>query len=533
MDFKLLISQMDHTSLSSLLGDVAILDLLTALSESHKLNREAKADVIINTFGADTLLNDKNKRRVITLSLSGEQRRLLGLELNINASELENVTWNKRNRNIIYSFFGLEINDEIIVEKETLQDTIKVEPNFPLFPHQSEALFKCKQILDEKVNARVMLHMPTGSGKTRTAMHLVARHLNNRRAGVVLWLASGQELCEQAAEAFEKAWSNLGERTIPLKRFWGSQGKWLVDLEDCMLVAGLGKLWSAWNNYDPGEKVKRANNVSLIIFDEAHQSTAPTYRKMIEELLRRNSDIRLLGLSATPGRSHADGNTDSDSDLVSLFAGNKVPLSVDGYDSPIQFLQDEGYLSKIELDEIENDTDLDVNLGTNFDIPENVLKQLGKEVQRNLQVVQRCKDFIEDKHKRIIVFSPSVFNSNLLAALLKTQGIESVSITCDTESGIRANSLNKFKDDSNDTPMVLCNFGVLTTGFDAPKTSAVVIARPTTSIVLYSQMIGRALRGKKVDGTEKATISTIVDTSIPVFREVIKQFTNWDEQWKS
>jgi superfamily II DNA or RNA helicase len=79
----------------------------------------------------------------------------------------------------------------------------------------------------------------------------------------------------------------------------------------------------------------------------------------------------------------------------------------------------------------------------------------------------------------------------------------------------------------------LCNFGVLTTGFDAPKTSAVIIARPTTSIVLYSQMIGRALRGVRVGGTAKAIVSTVVDTSIPVFREIINQFTNWDAQWKN
>jgi superfamily II DNA or RNA helicase len=478
-------------------------------------------------------LDDRQKRKVITLSLNGEERKVLANDLNINPSELEKVTWNKANRSIFYSYFELEIYDAIEEEKEIIPENFEIEPFFPLFPHQSEALFRCKQILDVKENARVMLHMPTGSGKTRTAMHLVARHLNNRRKGVVLWLASGQELCEQGAEAFAKAWSNLGERTIPLMRFWGSQGKWSENVVDCMLVAGLGKLWSAWNNWDPGEKVKRANNVSLIIFDEAHQSTAPTYRKMIEELLRRNSKIRLLGLSATPGRSHADGNTDSDMDLVSLFSGNKVPLKVDGYDSPIQFLQDKGYLSKIELDEIENNTDLEVNLGSNFDIPESILEQLGKEVQRNLQVVQKCNDFITDGHKRIIVFCPSVFNSNLLTALLKTQEIESVSITSDTESGVRIGSLKKFKDDSNESPMVLCNFGVLTTGFDAPKTSAVIIARPTTSIVLYSQMIGRALRGKRVGGTEKAIVSTVVDTSIPVFREVINQFTNWDAQWKN
>ena len=211
-------------------------------------------------------------------------------ELNTDPAKLEKKLLGLNRIERFSILFGLDFNEEVEQVEENIPERFEIQPNFPLFPHQSDALYKCKQILEEKDNARVMLHMPTGSGKTRTAMHLVARHLNNRRAGVVLWLASSQELCEQGAEAFAKAWSNLGERTIPLIRFWGSKGKWPNDLVDCMLVAGLGKLWSAWNNWDPGEKVKRANNVSLIIFDEAHQSTAPTYRKMIEELLRRNPE---------------------------------------------------------------------------------------------------------------------------------------------------------------------------------------------------------------------------------------------------
>ena len=76
MELKHIICRMDHTSLASLLGDVAILDLLTALSESHKLNYEAKANVIINTFGVEALLDDKQKRNVITLSLDSSERNL-------------------------------------------------------------------------------------------------------------------------------------------------------------------------------------------------------------------------------------------------------------------------------------------------------------------------------------------------------------------------------------------------------------------------------------------------------------------------
>jgi len=59
---------------------------------------------------------------------------------------------------------------------------------------------------------------------------------------------------------------------------------------------------------------------------------------------------------------------------------------------------------------------------------------------------------------------------------------------------------------------ILCNYGVLTTGFDAPKTDVVCIARPTKSPVLYSQMIGRGLRGPAVGGTENCTIVEVRDS---------------------
>ena len=54
----------------------------------------------------------------------------------------------------------------------------------------------------------------------------------------------------------------------------------------------------------------------------------------------------------------------------------------------------------------------------------------------------------------------------------------------------------------------------MTTGFDAPKTEAVVIARPTTSVVLYSQMVGRGLRGAQVGGTATCTVVDVVDNII-------------------
>jgi hypothetical protein len=73
--------------------------------------------------------------------------------------------------------------------------------------------------------------------------------------------------------------------------------------------------------------------------------------------------------------------------------------------------------------------------------------------------------------------------------------------------------------------------GVLTAGFDAPKTSAVAIARPTKSLVLYSQMVGRAIRGPKAGGTSNAEVVTVLDRHLPGFGGVVEAFTNWEDVW--
>ena len=79
--------------------------------------------------------------------------------------------------------------------------------------------------------------------------------------------------------------------------------------------------------------------------------------------------------------------------------------------------------------------------------------------------------------------------------------------------------------------MALLNFGVLTAGFDAPVTSCVIVARPTTSVVLYSQMVGRAMRGRRAGGNRDCEIYTVVDNNLPGFRSVADAFSNWEELW--
>ena len=91
--------------------------------------------------------------------------------------------------------------------------------------------------------------------------------------------------------------------------------------------------------------------------------------------------------------------------------------------------------------------------------------------------------------------------------------------------------ITRFRSTSHE-PQVLCNYGVLTAGFDAPATSAAVIARPTTSLILYSQMVGRVIRGPRMGGTEACEVVTVVDRDLPGFGSVAESFMNWQDVWE-
>lgn len=118
----------------------------------------------------------------------------------------------------------------------------------------------------------------------------------------------------------------------------------------------------------------------------------------------------------------------------------------------------------------------------------------------------------------------------VLAAILGLQKVQSSVVTGETPLRIRDRAISKFKN-ADGEPMVLLNFGVLTTGFDAPKADAVVIARPTKSLVLYSQMVGRAIRGPKAGGTETCEIVSVIDPALPGFGDISEAFLNWEDIW--
>ena len=145
-------------------------------------------------------------------------------------------------------------------------------------------------------------------------------------------------------------------------------------------------------------------------------------------------------------------------------------------------------------------------------------------------VLSSIDELLSRGHRRLLTFAASVSHARVLTAILVARGVHSEAVTAATPDRVRDRAIRMFKSDDA-TPMVLVNFGVLTTGFDAPGASAAVIARPTKSLVLYSQMVGRVIRGPKAGGTDACEIVTVVDPSLPGFGNVADAFLNWEDVW--
>lgn len=432
----------------------------------------------------------------------------------------------------IAAFFGKELDFE--VRSPTQPDLVKATTEYALFPHQRDVALKAIDALQDRrvPKPAALLHMPTGSGKTRTASHIVCRHLTANQRGVVVWYANTRELLEQSAAELEVAWSHLGDRDIDIVRFWGSGGTVPRDLKDGIVVAGLQKMWALIER-DPSSLNSLTNQVSLVVVDEAHISLAETYRGCIN-FVRRKPGAAVLGLTATPGRTWNEPAVDAA--LVEMYGGNKITLEVVGYPDPVEYLMSSGYLARpvFELIDVYGDPaeatfDSDLS-NVDEDYTSEIVSQVAESAAYLNGVTLAVHRLIDEGHRRVIVFAASVHQAEQIASLLRATQLGAETVTGKTPAARRAGVIQRFKAPGN-KPRALVNYGVLTTGFDAPATSAAVIARPTRSLVLYSQMVGRSIRGPKAGGNAEAKVLTVVDPELPGFGSVAAAFKNWEDVW--
>lgn len=529
--FEELLSRASDQLLQTLVGQ-DVVRLLAGLDPSlARPERLSEIAVGLRT-PADMLLDNKVRKELLLLLPRGSADAL-AQRLSLSGDAYESLaSMNVRRRssraNELLDFFTVAEDSELGEAPPAIET---VMPAHPLFAHQRLAARRVNACLRQEPH-RVMLHMPTGSGKTRTAMSVICGLLNQDEPKLIVWLAHSEELCEQAVEEFKKAWAVLGNRSIDIQRWWGAHPLERPIVRDGIIVAGLSKAYSSAKKSltDIGTI---AGHVGLVVMDEAHQAVAPTYSLLLDVLTQSGRPAPLLGLTATPGRTWND--IDEDERLADFFHQQKVSLEVDGYDNPVQFLIDEGYLADTDFVQLQYTAGGELSpkelqeLREAMDIPQKVISSLAADAQRNMLILGQTEAMCR-RHNRVIVFAATKHHAVVLATVLRARGFWAYAVTGETAAKDRARIIASFKA-SSDEPRVIVNYGVLTTGFDAPQTSAAIIARPTKSLVLFSQMVGRATRGEKAGGNKRAEVATVVDTRLPGFCNMAEAFDNWEDVW--
>lgn len=354
---------------------------------------------------------------------------------------------------------------------------------------------------------RVIIQMPTGSGKTRTGVEVVSHFIKEKSK--VLWLSDTEELADQAFEAFTEVWGTIGLPNTSAINTTRTKIKTLSPAERSSIVFYSSTIQSLTSE-DPLTKVSKAgidyHNIGLIVFDEAHKAIAPTYQRLVDAILGgSNKQCRLLGLTATPGRVYDNvppefADEHNQNVLLSAHFNNKIVKLKDSQLETMNFLRVHGIIAELVVKEIEG-----IRLQNSGKNEKKIAIELAQNQSRNKIIINNIIDLISE-HNRILVFANSIEHSKLLTLILTSLSIRVAHIDGETQN--RSEIISRFK--AGEIQVVI-NYGVLTTGYDDPQLECVMITRKTSSIVLYSQMIGRVLRGPKIGGTKTAKIVTIKD----------------------
>lgn len=403
-----------------------------------------------------------------------------------------------------------------------------------LHDYQVEVYEALRKLIRKRAGT-AMLSMPTGAGKTRVAVEAICDHLASNAevtSNVVLWIAQSEELQQQAWECFRQVWqapsSNGHEgtkRVGPLRLIcaWGGRkmDSLELDAEKTIIIAGIQQLHSWIKNHpklvhELFPKKRRA----VILIDEAHRSIAPQHREVLLGLNLRlknrwhhpRNAAAVIGLTATPWRTEVH----QDESLRSYF-GKKLLRPYALGDKPIQELQKRNILSRVTYEALKFEDAPRMtakqrrDFETYHELPSDYLKVLGRDVNRNTLIIHRLRSLAETS--KVLLFACSVEHAELLTLLLnRAQKPCAAVITGNTPRGQRAGIIESFR---HDNLKYLCNVGVLTTGFDAPKANVICLTRPTCSALLYEQMVGRGLRGPKNGGTEECRVIDVQDEGLP------------------
>lgn len=299
--------------------------------------------------------------------------------------------------------------------------------------------------------------------------------------GRVIVLTHSKELVEQDAESILWVWP-----TASLSVYSAGLGE--KDITGKVIVAGIQSFANI---------AHEVTNPSVVLVDECHRigdSDSSQYLQTLAILREKNPKLVVIGLTATPFRAKGDS-------LLQMGLFNHIAFDYSSRESFVKFVT-EGYLAKLTTKGTRTGFNLDGvgTVGGDYN-----QKQLGVAVQADGATAACCEETIEKgaNRRKWLVFAASIDHAEAIAEYFNERGIRTGVVHSKMGKGNnRDRVINDFK---HGKMRCLVNMGVLTTGFDFPGIDLLVLMRPTKSVGLHIQILGRGTRPVFAPGFDLTT----------------------------
>lgn len=314
----------------------------------------------------------------------------------------------------------------------------------------------------------------TGSGKTTMLAELVRREVEpaSQRALVI---AHTEEIVFQLYERIENQFDGRLEAHFTDR---ASLGIGIVmaeqDAADARIVVATRQSLHSTRL----ERALMYGKFDVLVIDEAHHAGAgTTYLEIVDACKRRNPDLKVVGFTATPERGDGTALEALWSEIVFEW------LIPDGIKA--------GYLVPPKRVKVKTEVNLSGVKNAHGDYASSKLVSILKTANWQDKAYEAYAQHIAPSDRLTLAFMPNVEMSKQFVERLKVEGVKAAHLDGTTPKEDRRRMLADYR---ARRLTLLSNFGVLTEGFDAPETSAILFARPTRSPVLFTQIIGRGLR---------------------------------------
>ena len=338
---------------------------------------------------------------------------------------------------------------------------------FELRDYQRESVDGLYNYWASKAGDNPLIVAPTGSGKTAILAQIIKDAMSYPDTRVLV-VTHVKELLEQGASGLLKLYpeADYGIYSAGLKQ---------KVLNKPITFAGIQSVWERAYDMVPAP--------DLVLIDEAHllpKNTETRYNRFIADLKICNSEIKVVGLTATPYRL----------DSGYLHKGEGAIFDGIAHDIPVSMLMDQGYLSPVISKGGLKQIDLSGVGKRGGEFIESELAMAASDPELVKSTVKEIVKLASDR-KSWLVFSSGVNHAHLLADEFEKYFINVGVVTGTDSSAVREKTIADFK---SGELQCLINVNVLTTGFDHPGVDCVCLVRATASCGLYIQCIGRGTR---------------------------------------